>query len=114
MVRQRGGMPAFPDRPTLPELQDYVARACAERGWDGASDLERYLLFVEEVGELARAIRDRRGLFVEEASERNHAVGEEMADVLSYLLDLANRMGVDLEEAFRAKEAKNDARTWSR
>lgn len=106
-------MPEFPDRPTLPQLQDYVARACTERGWDEASDLERFLLLVEEVGELARALRDRRGLFVEEASARARShVAEEMADVLNYLLDLANRTGVDLESALREKEAVNERRSW--
>lgn len=106
-------MPVFPEHPTLPQLQDYIARACTERGWDQATDLERFLLLVEEVGELARAMRDRRGLFQEEGSARAQAhVAEEMADVLNYLLDLANRMGVDLEGALRAKEARNETRTW--
>lgn len=108
-------MPEFPDRPTLPELQLYIARACTERGWDGASDLERFLLMVEEVGELARALRDRRGLFQEEERARaQRHVAEEMADVLNYLLDLANRLDVDLETALREKEAVNEGRRWSR
>ena len=37
---------------------------------------------------------------------------EEFADVLSYLLDLANCFQVDLEQAFRAKEQLNQSRTW--
>ena len=102
----------LPERPTLPELQAWVAETCRRRGWDRASDLETFLLFVEEVGELARAFRDHRGLFQEAGKDRGE-LAEELADVLSYLLDLSNRLGVDLEAAFRAKEERNAGRTWS-
>ena len=37
---------------------------------------------------------------------------EEFADVLSYLLDLANYFQIDLEKAFREKEQINQNRTW--
>ncbi len=50
--------------------------------------------FVEEVGELAEALlgkRDREGL------------EEELADVLAWLLSLANLVNVDIEEAFKKK-----------
>jgi NTP pyrophosphatase (non-canonical NTP hydrolase) len=105
-------MSDLPPQATLPELQEYVARTCRSRGWDQASDLETFLLFVEEVGELARAFRDHRDLF-QEAGRPRGRVAEELADVLSYLLDLSNRLGVDLETAFRAKEERNQGRTWT-
>jgi NTP pyrophosphatase (non-canonical NTP hydrolase) len=35
-----------------------------------------------------------------------------LADCLIYLCAIANRYGIDLEAAFRAKEAKNRERTW--
>ncbi len=52
-----------------------------------------FLWFIEEVGELSEAIRkgDREGM------------GEELADVLAWLLSLANLLGVDLEEAAKKK-----------
>lgn len=90
-----------------------MAEVCRARGWDQADDLETFLLFSEEVGELAKAIRNERGLFAESARPATSGLAEEMADVLSYLLDLANRFGVDLEAAFRAKEEVNQARNWS-
>jgi len=51
------------------------------------------LWMVEEVGELAEAVRrgERQGL------------EEEMADVLAWLASLANLLDVDLERAFAAK-----------
>jgi NTP pyrophosphatase (non-canonical NTP hydrolase) len=64
------------------------------------------------VGELAKAMRKSAGLYVEQAKARDMPLEEEFADVLSYLLDLANCFQIDLEQAFRAKEQVNQSRTW--
>ena len=37
------------ERPTLRELQQYVADVCQERGWTKDNPAEKFLLFVEEV-----------------------------------------------------------------
>lgn len=105
-------MAHLPAEPTLRVLQDYLAEVCRERGWTKDSPSEKFVLFVEEVGELAKAIRKRTGLYHEAAKTDTFALEEEFADVLSYLLDLANCYGVDLEAAFRAKEKINDTRIW--
>ena len=39
--------------------------------------------------------------------QTKHQIAEEIADVLNYLLNLANVMDIDLSEAFRAKMARN-------
>ena len=98
--------------PTLKELQSYLALVCEERGWTKDSPSEKFVLFIEEVGELAKAMRKAAGLYEEQARQRNMSLEEEFADVLSYLLDLANCFEVDLEEAFRAKELINQTRSW--
>ena len=57
------------------------------------TDLETFLLFTEEIGELAKAIRNRRKA-VSGGEERRFPKGQledEFADVFSYLLELANR-----------------------
>jgi NTP pyrophosphatase (non-canonical NTP hydrolase) len=100
------------DHPTLPELQRYMDEVCKERGWIKDSYAEKFLLFTEEVGELAKAIRKRQGLYQEKARQKDLELEEEFADVLSYLLDLANCFQVDLETAFREKEQVNATRTW--
>ncbi len=105
-------MPQLNDNPTLRDLQHYVAELCEERGWTKDSPAEKFVLFIEEVGELAKAMRNTAGLYAERAKQRNVPLEEEFADVLSYLLDLANCFQVDLEEAFRAKEKVNESRTW--
>ncbi|MBA2288690.1 MAG: RS21-C6 protein [Ktedonobacteraceae bacterium] len=100
------------EKPTLTDLQAYMDQVCKERGWTKDSYSEKFLLFVEEVGELAKAIRQVQGLYDEKAKQQRVALEEEFADVLSYLLDLANYFQVDLEQAFRAKEQVNQARRW--
>lgn len=100
------------DNPTLKDLQHYLAEVCQERGWTKDSPSEKFVLFIEEVGELAKAMRKASGLYEERARPRDISLEEEFADVLSYLLDLANCFQVDLEQAFRAKEQINQSRTW--
>jgi NTP pyrophosphatase (non-canonical NTP hydrolase) len=105
-------MPELKDNPTLQDLQHYLADVCKERGWTKDSPSEKFVLFIEEVGELAKAMRNAAGLYEERAKRRDISLEEEFADVLSYLLDLANCYQVDLEEAFRAKDKANQSRTW--
>jgi NTP pyrophosphatase (non-canonical NTP hydrolase) len=112
-MNQRGvSMASLSTHPTLPELQQYMDEICKERGWTKDSYAEKFLLFTEEVGELAKAIRKTQGLYQEKAKQKHLELEEEFADVLSYLLDLANYFQVDLETAFREKEQVNSARIW--
>ena len=110
-------MPNLPKNPTLKELQQYQIDLCKERGWDQSNDLEIFLLLSEEFGELAKAIRNKKELYIEGGRKRANAQQElerEFADVLSYLLELSNHFGVDLQTAFREKEAKNLEREWEK
>lgn len=114
----------LPERPTLIQLQHYMDAVCNERGWTKDSYAEKFLLFTEEVGELAKAIRRTQGLYQEQAKHAQPSFAEspsqqvrlnleeEFADVFSYLLDLANYFQIDLEKVFREKEQVNAARTW--
>lgn len=110
-------LPEIPSGGTLKQWQSYVKELVTARGWTQASDLEVFLLFSEEVGELAKAFRRHRELFTEGSqasskTETKQELASEMADVLSYLLDLAQRMDIDLEEAAVAKERFNRTREW--
>ena len=67
----------------------------------------------EEVGESAKAARQLMNSRVDEKSDR-YELGHELADVLSYILDIANRFGIDLEKAYWEKEEINKKRTWSK
>jgi len=98
---------------TIGDLQTYVQQVCEKNGWDKASHLQTWLLFTEEVGELAKAIRDTDKLYQEgeKTNVRENLEGE-FADVLSYICNLANIFDVDLAKAFRDKEAINAKREW--
>jgi NTP pyrophosphatase (non-canonical NTP hydrolase) len=100
--------------PTLADLQKHIADICFERGWDKNTHTEKFLLFMEEVGELAKEIRNTTGLHSKKPKGREArlALEEEFADVLNYLLDLANTFEVDLEKAYRDKQHINEGRTW--
>jgi len=77
-------------------LQEAMKKAYLER------DRERGLLatfawLVEEVGELAEAVR--RG--------DPRAAREELADVIAWTVSLANLLGIDVEEALREKYGRD-------
>lgn len=97
--------------PTLADVQTYVAAMEAERGFTGRTVVEQALQLGEEVGELFKAIRKDQGLATADGAVIG-TVDEELADVLIFLCAIANRCGVDLAGALRAKEAVNGSRTW--
>lgn len=110
--------PIIPEPLTVSALQKHVADFCDHMGWNKASIEQLFLLFAEEVGELAKAIRNATALGIEHGKEQEAAVvranlSEEFADVLNYLVDIANRLDVDLDAAYRAKMAANLKRSWS-
>ncbi len=102
----------FPTNTDLPALQLYIKKICEERGWSQDSPEEKFILFMEEIGELAKAIRQQKNLYNEHTKFNPLNLAEEFADVLSYLLDLANVFEVDLATAFKAKELINSKRNW--
>lgn len=103
----------LPDNPTIQDYQNYIAEMMKVRGFDKNSIVEEMLLLTEEVGELAKVVRKAHGMHMDKNSEHGTA-GEELADVLSYILSIANYLDVDLEQAFRDKEEKNKKRTWEK
>jgi NTP pyrophosphatase (non-canonical NTP hydrolase) len=81
---------------TLTELQDSIRATFGakdgRRGIDGT-----FMWFMEEVGELAAALRG--------GMPHEHTAAE-FADVLAWLATLANASGVDLTAAMQAKYGK--------
>jgi len=106
------GRSQLTEHPTLIDLQQYMDEVCKERGWVRDTYAEKFLLFIEHVGELAKAMCKSVGLYHEKAKPKNVELEEEFADVLSYLLDLANYFQIDLERVFREKEQVNEGRRW--
>lgn len=99
--------------PTLMELQNYVRAMVKQRGFEKETIGDVLLLLVEEIGELARAVRHLIGLKASRKSEDVYKnLREELADCLIYLLDIANLADVNLEVALREKEKLNSTRKW--
>jgi len=96
---------------SLPHIQDYVQKMEIERGLDRQDLTSQCLKLGEEVGELYRAVRKLQGE-PQDPGGRIADVGDEAADTLILLMSIINRCGVNLEEAFRAKEARNETRVW--
>ncbi len=84
--------PSTPEPLNLQELQQMIQEMFGhkdqQRGIDGT-----YMWFMEEVGELAGALR----------SGNKQELQGEFADVLAWLVTLANLSGIDLAEAVRKK-----------
>ena len=107
----------LPKDAPMSSFQDYIYQLESMHGWLSVDLINNCFLMGEEVGELFKAVRKHQRFFVEEspheeAQSREH-IGEELVDVFNYLLAIANRLNIDMEEAFRRKNAINQNRTWS-
>jgi NTP pyrophosphatase (non-canonical NTP hydrolase) len=71
----------------------------------------------EEVGELAREVNHRFGKKTKKPGEPEGDLAMEMADIMFVLICMANREGIDLQEAFDRMMEKVDSRDekrWTR
>ncbi len=109
-------MPNLPKTNDLNEFQSYIKELCSERGWDKNSPSQLFLLLTEEIGEVAKAIRNHTNLHTQKThnSEKTKAeLASELADVLNYLLDISNYFEIDLAQSFRDKNTENENREWN-
>jgi NTP pyrophosphatase (non-canonical NTP hydrolase) len=100
----------LPEPMTLPAIQDYVRCIVAERGFTRDPN-EIFILLVEEVGELAKEFKHRT-YYPERFDARN--LSHEIADILLYLVDVANAFNLDLMTLWQEHERRNDERFASR
>lgn len=98
----------------LQELKDKIKKFCEDREWDQyhyAKDLA--IGIITESSELLEHFRFKSEKEVEEMfknSEKKGHIGEEMADVLYFLLRLAQRYNIDLVTELNKKMDKNEKR----
>jgi NTP pyrophosphatase (non-canonical NTP hydrolase) len=96
-------------RSSLSSVQEYYRRIAAQRGFEKETAQDCFVLLVEEVGELARALRKREGLTRHQPSGKHHE-SLELADILLYVVHMANILDIDLSDAVLTKEEINLAR----
>ena len=99
---------------SLYELREYIRAMIKQRGFENETPQDIVLLMVEEVGELAKAVRKLVGLKIDQNKIDSYSsVEEEIADVFIYLLDLCVAFDIDLLSALKNKELKNEKRFFS-
>lgn len=101
---------------TLREVQNYVKNVNKIRGFHKQEITKVMLLLLEEVGELAKAIRRNATDIAIDKKKINHydTVEEEIADVFYMLLCVCNDLDIDLYSCIKEKEAKNINRIWEK
>ncbi len=94
------------------ELKEKIKEFCEKRDWDqfhGAKDLAVALII--EASELLEHFRWKSEKEVKELfenPEKKEHIEDEMADVLYFLLRMAQRYNIDLSEALDRKMEKNE------
>lgn len=96
------------------EYKQDTLELCRSKGWDKAPVSTVWLLFTEEIGELASAIRQYQRSFRKTGlkKERGTDIMTEMGDVFSYLFQLAYMLDIDLDEMWRRHKEKVQSRTY--
>ena len=103
------------DKSSINEIQSYIKKVMEVRGFNKEKSSDKILLLVEEVGELAKAIRkNERKLGIDKTKEYNYSsIESEIADVFIVLLSICDILNMDLLKVFLEKEEENIKRIWS-
>ena len=82
---------------------------CIQKGWDGVNEEKLFMFLIEEIGELASAIRRTNNHFND---KKKVNIQGELMDVLSYLFQIAYIHNINLDEAWKnytfEKKLKNN------
>ena len=100
--------------PTLSDLQHRVDEWVSQFEEGYFHPLTNLARLTEEVGELAREVNHRFGEKTKKPEESEGDLAMEMADILFVLVCMANREGIDLQEAFDRMMKKVETRDDSR
>ncbi len=98
----------------IAQMKDQVREFCEARDWDqfhGAKDLA--IGAVTEAAELLEPFRFQSPEQIEHMlsdKTSRQAIGEELADVLFFILRFAQKFDFDLSECFQEKMKKNDSK----
>ena len=96
---------------SLREIQKYVVKMAEARNFS-KDVVRKMLMLTEEIGELAKAVREFSGMKFDAKTQRTD-LSNELADCLIVLMGVANITEIDLYDAFIAKEKVNLSRKWN-
>ncbi|MEK4059775.1 MULTISPECIES: MazG-like family protein [Paenibacillus] len=91
------------------EFQQYVREFSEVKGFDRSTIEQRMLYLMTEVGELSKEVLS---VSFHPDAEKKENLGYEMYDVVWNIFDLANKLDINLEDAFNRKKEINDNRNW--
>ena len=93
---------------SMNQYKTETAHMCQQKGWDKAPISAVWMLYTEENGELASAIRQKQRMYKKTGlkKERGTDIMMEMGDVFSYLFQLAHMLDVDLDQMWELHRQK--------
>ncbi len=104
-------MTNIPQDDSLTKLQNYIWQMNFERGFNTDDASKNLVMLMEEVGELAKAVRKQVGMKFTDTTKQQE-LREELADVQIVLLGLASMLNENMFSAVVDKEKKNRKRQW--
>lgn len=101
---------------TLMEVQEYIKNVIKIRGFYEQEIEKTMLLLIEEVGELAKAIRkNATDMSIDNNKLNNYdSIESEVADVFIVLNSICNKLDINIYEAVKNKEKENIKRVWKK
>ena len=104
------------EKNTLQEVQEYIKEVITIRGFANQEIEKTMLLLLEEVGELAKAIRKAATNMGIDNNKINHydTIESEVADVFIVLNSVCNKLNIDLYQSLKDKEKENINRIWKK
>lgn len=99
------------DQTTVNQLKVVVERFVEQRSWQEFHNPKNLVMSLAietaELMEHFQWLTPDESLAIMDDAERAHAVGEEVADCLAYLLAIASKLDIDLSTTLRAKMVRN-------
>lgn len=90
------------------KYRDETMQMCRHKGWDKAPVTTVWMLYSEENGELASAIRQLQKTYKKTGLKKDKGVDvtQEMGDVFSYLFQIAGMLNIDLDHMWELHRQK--------
>lgn len=99
----------------LKTIQDYAQTLATQQGWDKETIQTRLHYLKSEIIEATEEINNvESATSTEEQQKHQENLGLELFDILWNVAEIANRYGVDLEQASQQKISINNQRSFSK
>ena len=102
------------NKTNINELKEKIKKFCEDRDWDQYHNAKELSIgIVTEASELLQHFRFKSEQQVDEMFQdpsKRHEISEEMADVLYFVIRLAQRYNIDLTTELNKKIQKNEQR----